>query len=478
MSYRIWKRLRRTVLAMALVSTGLGNVSEAFAQNSQDEPITPRFTAQTTAVSTEEAAPISPARSSGPMSLEKCLELGFEHQPALAAARASLDGAYSGQRGLAGLPRFARFKAKDLPIRNQQSALGVTIADAALIQAQHDTRYAITRNFFTVQYIRAQQKVVGDVLKSLDDGYNKAKKIVDSGDPETKLTTLDLKAIKIQVGVVKAKKAQADNGMLKALAALREAMGVRHDYPLDIAVVDLPRAVYTTKQVEKGKDAKGKPTEQVVTQYHAVYKFNKDELIASALANRGEMAQASAATQVADLEISAQGKIRGYQGRTFASGGDIHVQPIPQGIFNNEYRPGAIGLEMPAQLTGRKGDRMQRASDLSRRAGAVLDKTTNLISLDVEAQYLKWQEAVEEIQALQEVYQIAQGLPAEVMKIVQGKDLTGPAIIQANLTAVMVRTQLNEELHIHALALAGLERATAGSFRVYPVPEVPAAMPK
>ncbi|MSQ94543.1 MAG: TolC family protein [Gemmataceae bacterium] len=421
----------------------------------------------------DEVAPISPTKSPGPMSLEACLELGFEHQPALHAAQASLDAANSGQNGLHGLPRFARFKAPDLPIRKQQSALGVTIADATLIQARHDTRYSITRNFFTVQYIRAQQKVVGDVLKSLEDGYKKAKTIVDKGDPETKLTTLDLKGIKVQVGIVKAKKAQADAGMLTALAALREAMGLRHDWPLEIAVADLPPAVYEVKSVVKGKDAKGKPTETLVTEFRPLYKFNRDELIAAAVANRGEMTQASAATQVAELEIAAQGKIRSFQGRTFSSGADIHVQPIPQGVFNNVYRPGAIGLEMPGQLAGRKGDRQARASDLSRRADAVLDKTTNLVSLDVEAQYLKWQEAVDQIQSLKDVYDIAQGLPAEVYKIVQGKDLTGGAIIQANLTAVLVRTQLNEELHIHALALAGLERATAGAFKVYPVPAAP-----
>ena len=57
-------------------------------------------------------------------------------------------------------------------------------------------------------------------------------------------------------------------------------------------------------------------------------------------------------------------------------------------------------------------------------------------------------------------------------------DLTGVAIIQANLTAIQVRTQLNDEMHIHALALAGLERSTAGAFRIYPIPAAPTAMPK
>ena len=41
------------------------------------------------------------------------------------------------------------------------------------------------------------------------------------------------------------------------------------------------------------------------------------------------------------------------------------------------------------------------------------------------------------------------------------------------MIAIQVRTQLNDEMHIHALALAGLERATAGGFRIYPVPATP-----
>jgi hypothetical protein len=33
-----------------------------------------------------------------------------------------------------------------------------------------------------------------------------------------------------------------------------------------------------------------------------------------------------------------------------------------------------------------------------------------------------------------------------------------------------MQADLNDQMHMHALALAGLERATAGGFRVYPVP--------
>jgi outer membrane protein TolC len=404
----------------------------------------------------DEAIPISPLVSPGAMSLDACIDLGYQYQPALAAARASLAAAQSGKRGLDKLiiPRLFR---KDLPIRREQACLGVQIAGAVLSQAEWDARYAITRNFFTVQYIRSQQLVIDDVLQNLNTGYARAEKIFKSGDPNTKITKIDLDMILVQTELVNGKKAQTKNGMLKALAALREAMGLDYDYPLEIAAVPLPTAVYEVKKSE----------------FVPVYKFNKQELIQSALANRGEMSQANAARLVVELEAEAQNKLRGYQGGTFAQGADIHVQPVPQGRSNGDYAPGAFSIEMPAVLSGRKPDRVQRARDLSDRAQAVVDKAHNLISLDVEAQFLKWQEAVEDIQGLQKIYGIAQQLPDQVLKLVQGKDLTGPAIVQANLVAINVRTQLNDQLHIHAIALAGLERATAGAFRVYPIPATP-----
>jgi outer membrane protein TolC len=278
---------------------------------------------------------------------------------------------------------------------------------------------------------------------------------------------------------VKGKKSQADNGMLKAKAALREAMGLGHDYPLEIVAVDLPIAVYPAKYYEekvKVLDDKGKDKSKTIRkelEYTPLFQIKKAELIEAAVANRGEMIQANAANRVTDLEVQAQGRIRGWQGRTFASGADPHTQPIPFSIFNTDYRPGAIGLEMPPMLAGRRWDRVQRARDLNDRASAVVEKTNNLVSLDVEAQYLKWREAVEEIQYLKEIYETAQELPEKVLKLVQEKDLTSTQIIQANMTAIMVRTSLNEEMHTHALALAGLERATAGAFRVYPIPALP-----
>jgi hypothetical protein len=436
----------------------------------------------------EEAAPDVPA---GPLTLDACIDIGMTHQPSLDAARASLSAASTGKRALDKL-LIPRLFVPDLSVRRQQACLGVTIASASLTQAEWETRYAITRNFFTVQYVHAQQVVIGDVLTSLQESRARAEKIFRAGDPKTKITKLDIDTLDVQLALVKSKKSQADAGLLKALAALREAMGLQCDAPLSIAATGLPQEVYAVKKivvekkivektdkdgkVVKDKDGKAEMVEQVakneVITYRRLYSLDKQTLIASALVNRGEVVQASTAAQVVDLEVSAQKLIRGWQGRTFAQGADLHVTPVPLMIANGDYRPGAFAPEMAAVVAGRKRDRMARVSDFAARAAAVVDKTNSLVSLDVEVQYLKWLEAAEDIEELSGIIELARDLPKKV-KDLDPTDFTASAVINANITAVTVRGQLNDARYMHALALAGLERATAGAFRVYPVPAAP-----
>jgi hypothetical protein len=139
---------------------------------------------------------------------------------------------------------------------------------------------------------------------------------------------------------------------------------------------------------------------------------------------------------------------------------------------NGNYSPGATAPEMPNLIVGRKNDRVARAWDFAARSASVVAKTSNLISLDVEVQFLNWQESAEDIEELSRIVDLASSLPKKVQDL-DPIDFTGSAVIQANIQAITVRAQLNEAKHNHALALAGLERATAGGFHVYPVPEPP-----
>jgi outer membrane protein TolC len=378
--------------------------------------------------------------AAAPLTLDDLLQLGTEKQPALAAARASLAAAQDGQQGLSNLPIFAKALTRDFPQRRQQACLGVTIAQASLWQAEWEARYAVTRNYYSVLYVRLQQELLKDVIEKLENGRAKALKMLNAG--EGKITKLDLELLDINIEFLKVKGIEARVGGQKALAALREAIGVGPEYPLAIAEGTLPAPLAT---------------------------LDKDELIKQAIANRGEIVQATSASRVSELEVTAQSrKWFALKVPTFASGSDLHATPIPQGVANGEYRPGAIGLEMPSMLVGKRDDRIAHASDLSQRAGAVVDKALNLVALETENSYLKWTDARDRLILLDKLQPKARDLAEKILKRITDGNANGADYIQAIGFADQIQAQRNEALYLHALSLAALERITAGGFRIYP----------
>lgn len=379
------------------------------------------------------------APPAGQMTLDQAIEFGLQNQPALAAARASLAAAYSGQRGVEGI-QFGRILSRDLPIRLQQACLGVSIAAAGLEHAEWETRYAVRRTFYSVKYARMQQAVVDEALRKIDDSYRQAEKLIGAGDPKFKVTRIDLDVLKINKEFVRTRKAEADVGILKAFAGLREALGVGPKYKLEI--VDEPLPPY-------------------------VESLNKDEMIAYARANRSELSQAMNINRVTELEIDAQRKKWfSFQNPTFAAGSDIHAKPIPQGIANGEYRPGAIGPEMPPFLIGKRQDRMQRAADLNDRSVAVVAKTENLIELEVEATCLKWLEAAQNVKNLAPTPGMAKKVADDVRLRFDEGNVTGEEMLRARTLEEQALGMYNQALFQHALALAALERVTAGGYRI------------
>jgi outer membrane protein TolC len=371
-------------------------------------------------------------------SLPELINLGLEKQPALAAARSSMAAAESSLQGLNNL-KFASIFAKDLPIRKEQACLGVTIAAASLEQAEWETRYAVVRNYYSVVYAREQLTVVRRMKGKLKDALDKVIDLLKEGNPEYKVSTLDRQMLELNLQLVNSKEIEARIGISKAFAALREALGVGLDFQLDIPEGHLPALVTD---------------------------LDRKTLIAMALANRGEITQAASAFQVTALEVQAQGKIKGPNGRTFAGGADIHARPIPQGVANGEYRPGAIGLEMPASLAGKKADREERAQHLNDRAGAVVDKTNNLVALEADATYLKWLEAKEKVKGMEGSNKVAADITDKVKQEFDKGKLPGEAILRAQAMEEQIAASYNEALYLHALALAALERVTAGGYRI------------
>jgi outer membrane protein TolC len=153
---------------------------------------------------------------------------------------------------------------------------------------------------------------------------------------------------------------------------------------------------------------------------------------------------------------------------TFAGAADIHAQPVPQGVANGEYRPGAIGPEMPPMLVGKHTDRVARASDLSQRAAAVVDKTYNLVALEADNGYLKWLEARDRYARFAAALPRTRALAKRAGDRFEGGNITGSEYVQAATLEDQVQAQYNEALYLHALALAALERITAGGYRIYP----------
>ncbi len=388
----------------------------------------------------EIVAPPTTIVTATPLTLDDLLQLGTDKQPALAAARASLAGAQDGQQGLNNLPIYARALTRDYQQRRQQACLGVTIAQASLWQAEWEARYAITRNYYSVLYVRLQQELLKDVIGKLETGRGKADKMLKAG--EGKITKIDIELLDLNIEFLKVKGIEARVGGQKALAALREALGVGPEYPLEVANGTLPAPVTT---------------------------LDKDDLIRQAVANRGEIVQATSASRVTELEVAAQArKWFSLKVPTFASGSDIHATPIPQGVANGEYRPGAIGLEMPSMLVGKRDDRIAHAADLSQRASAVVDKALNLVALETENSYLKWIEARDRLNLLDKLQPSARELAEKILKRITDGNANGADYIQAVGFADQIQAQRNEALYLHALSLAALERITAGGFRIYP----------
>src|SRR5579864_9155098 len=176
---------------------------------------------------------IAPPAPPAPLALDDLLQLATEKQPALAAARASLAGAQDGQSGLQNLPFYAKALTRDYRQRVGQSCLGVTIAQAALWQAEWEARYAVTRNYYSVLYVRTQQTLLADVLRKLESGKKKAEAALKAG--EGKITKIDIDVLTINIDFLKVKGVEARVGEQRAIAAIREAIGVGPEYPLAIA---------------------------------------------------------------------------------------------------------------------------------------------------------------------------------------------------------------------------------------------------
>jgi outer membrane protein TolC len=375
-----------------------------------------------------------------PLDLQSCRQIALERQPAVAAAHASLAAALARQEALDRL-HVPSFLARDLPTRRKQAALGVGIGQAGIASAEGDTLYGVTYAYLSMIYARQQLEVADNAIADLKDLEDLAKEIV-KGDLRKDVTSRHVDQIGIFQLVAQGRREDAVGGVHRARAALREAMGVGPDFPVRISDRSLDKVLA------------GSPT------------VDRDQVVALALARRGEVAQTGTAAEVVCLEIDAQKALRLPNARTFASGSDVHATPLPAGSYGIEYKPGAIGLEMPPTLPGGRKGRIEQAQAYHARSEAVAEKTRNLIVLETEDAFYRWREASNKSARYGKAADAAEKLFKDLRAAFdpRGSRVTLDEVITAGVTARQVRVQANEARYQELIALAALERATVGGF--------------
>jgi outer membrane protein TolC len=376
------------------------------------------------------------------LGLAECLQIASERQPALAAYRASLAAAQQGYRGVSNL-RVPTFLARDLPIRRRQASLGVGAAAATVDQAEHDTAYAVTRTYFSVLYAREQQRIAGDVAEHFKGTLSVASAQLKAGTREATEGSVDKTTVYLRLA--ESRRAEATRGIQQATAALKEAIGFGPETSLQVPDERLPDPKITV---------------------------NKDEIVALATSRRGELAQAGIFANITGLEVCAQSKSCKPQFRTFAGAADIHATVVPQGVADTEYRPGAVPPEMPTTLVGNRASRMDHARALNARAGAVSEKTRNLVALEAEDAYYRWEEAALKIAQLREAASKGSKLADATRKdYTGGQNVKVDDVLTNEVLSAQARAQYVDALYRQVLALAALERVTAGGFSAGLVPQ-------
>lgn len=371
------------------------------------------------------------------LTLADCLALGRASQPSIKAAQDSLAGAESAQRGLHEIRIGSRI-SKELPIRKQQSALAVGAAAANMAQVIRDVDCSVARMYYSVLYARDQQKAGLAIVTRLKATVANGKTLLGKEGAPEDLTPISIGKAEAVLAQVEGRLQEANRGLQRAIAGLREAMGVGPDFAFSVAEGKLPEPMLGVE---------------------------KDAIIRLALAGRGEIQQADNAVCITRLEVQAQGTSRFVKRPTSAAGGDMHARPVPTGSFGDDYKPGAIGLDFPTLFVGPRDTRMQRACELSGRADAVAAKARILIALEAEDAFLKWEEAVAKItQYRKSIAETEELAKRATVALETGGTKSYRDVLEIVVLGAQLQVALNEALYNHAVALTEFERVTAGAF--------------
>ena len=389
--------------------------------------------------------PVAPVLVAHPhiyrLTLPDALAVARDRHPQLAAMRASMNATLLKQRGLGEARRMAGFLTPDIEVREQQADLGLRAAMAEHAQAQYEVDYAVVRCYFTVVYAREQVRVTRDLVDHLESNLATVRRIVEGkeGAGVRGITKNTQNRLEVILGQAKLRHNRATVGTDRARAAFREALGLEPGTRVDAADEYLPDVVAT---------------------------LDVDTVIAHAVSRRGEVTLAMIGADVTRLEACAQWARRfTLRADTFARGADIHARPIAAPERDPDYRPGAIGPDMPTQLVGKRETRAATARVYATRMEAAVAQARSLVGLEAENAYYRYVEAAGNVADQREAAKSARELIAREREAAGGI-ANREDVIQNEVSASLALAALNEALYEQLMALANLERTTAGAVRV------------
>ena len=153
---------------------------------------------------------------------------------------------------------------------------------------------------------------------------------------------------------------------------------------------------------------------------------------------------------------------------TAAQGADLHARPMPYAFkgVDDPYRPDVIGTSLPLTLVGDRATRVERAQLLGMRAEAVLDKAKSLIALEASTGYSTFIEASRQAEQLKPAVKAGADLTA-LLRPLDPPRATYEQKLRAEFETAQVQALYNEAVFRRLIALANLERITAGGVKAH-----------
>lgn len=379
------------------------------------------------------------------LTVGECIAVALERQPSLKAVKESTAATEAGYRALTNFGTVGTIVSPDLEIRKQQAKRGLMATSAEYQKLHNEVVQDVIRLYYTAVYARQQKELADRTVLRLEFLVDVGRVLLETEKDPTRLEGFN--ALKLQMmrnGLLEARKLQstATIGRQKALAGLREVMGVDgRTFPFRIKDDELPLMKQSVA-------------------------LERDRVVELALERRPELVLAAAGVDAFRLEVYAQGRIPFKRVvPTLASGADIHAKEIPPTIRTaTEYRPGGILPEMPTQLVGSKYDRVCRAMAFAQRAEAVYEKARNLIIVEAEGTFHDFELASERLTFAKQQYELSKDIQQrarDAQETTKAKD----QLVQAEVVAAKAQSDYVQAVHEYLLALAALERVTAGGVR-------------